>query len=51
MLMLGLGFGTSQPAAVGAVEGTLATFYQHHIKPAANFMMSHGLAFGVERWE
>ena len=24
---------------------------QHHIKPAANFMMSHGPAFGVERWE
>lgn len=24
---------------------------QHHIKPAANFVISHGPAFGVERWE
>ena len=25
--------------------------YQNHIKPAANFVISHGPAFGVERWE
>jgi glucoamylase len=25
--------------------------YQNHIKPAANFVASHGPAFGVERWE
>ncbi|HEX6509353.1 MAG TPA: glucodextranase DOMON-like domain-containing protein [Chloroflexota bacterium] len=28
-----------------------STLYQNHIKPAANFVMSHGPAFGVERWE
>ncbi len=26
-------------------------FYEKHIKPAANFVISHGPAFGVERWE
>ncbi len=30
---------------------TDATLYQSHIKPAANFVISHGPAFGVERWE
>jgi glucoamylase len=25
--------------------------YQNHIKPAANFVISHGPSFGVERWE
>nr|BBH93250.1 glucan 1,4-alpha-glucosidase [Thermogemmatispora argillosa] len=28
-----------------------ADLYQHHIKPAAYFVMSHGPAYGVERWE
>jgi glucan 1,4-alpha-glucosidase len=27
------------------------SFYENHIKPAANFVASHGPAFGVERWE
>ena len=27
------------------------TLYANHIKPAANFVASHGPAFGVERWE
>jgi glucoamylase len=30
---------------------TDAQLYQKHIKPAANFVISHGPAFGVERWE
>jgi glucoamylase len=30
---------------------TGAALYQDHIKPAANFVASHGPAFGVERWE
>ncbi len=30
---------------------TNATLYQNHIKPAANFVIGHGPAFGVERWE
>jgi GH15 family glucan-1,4-alpha-glucosidase len=30
---------------------TDASLYEHHIKPAANFVASHGPAFGVERWE
>ena len=25
--------------------------YEHHVKPAANFVAAHGPAFGVERWE
>jgi glucan 1,4-alpha-glucosidase len=25
--------------------------YEHHIKPAANFVAAHGPSFGVERWE
>jgi glucan 1,4-alpha-glucosidase len=27
------------------------SLYESHIKPAANFVASHGPAFGVERWE
>ena len=27
------------------------SLYQNHIKPAANFVISHGPASGVERWE
>jgi glucoamylase len=30
---------------------TDSTLYQKHIQPAANFVISHGPAFGVERWE
>jgi glucoamylase len=30
---------------------TDAGLYQNHIKPAANFVIGHGPAFGVERWE
>ena len=30
---------------------TDATLYADHIKPAANFLIAHGPAFGVERWE
>jgi len=30
---------------------TDAPLYQNHIKPAANFVIGHGPAFGVERWE
>lgn len=30
---------------------TDATLYRNHIKPAANFVISHGPTFGVERWE
>ena len=29
----------------------IATLYEKHIKPAANFVASHGPAFGPERWE
>ena len=28
-----------------------ASLYADHIKPAANFVVAHGPAFGVERWE
>jgi glucoamylase len=28
-----------------------ATLYQDHIRPAADFLVSHGPSFGVERWE
>jgi GH15 family glucan-1,4-alpha-glucosidase len=31
--------------------GRDADFYRLHIAPAANFVASHGPAFGVERWE
>jgi glucoamylase len=30
---------------------TDASLYQQHIKPAANFVIAHGPAYGVERWE
>jgi glucan 1,4-alpha-glucosidase len=30
---------------------TDATLYSQHVKPAANFVASHGPSFGVERWE
>jgi hypothetical protein len=30
---------------------TDASLYTDHVKPAANFIASHGPAFGVERWE
>jgi glucan 1,4-alpha-glucosidase len=30
---------------------TDSSLYQNHIKPAANFVISHGPSFGVERWE
>jgi glucan 1,4-alpha-glucosidase len=30
---------------------TDATLYSQHVKPAANFIASHGPSFGVERWE
>src|SRR4029077_10497706 len=30
---------------------TDASLYENHIKPAANFVASHGPSFGVERWE
>jgi glucan 1,4-alpha-glucosidase len=30
---------------------TDASLFANHIKPAANFVASHGPAFGVERWE
>src|SRR5690348_1466414 len=30
---------------------TDASFYNNHILPAANFVASHGPAFGAERWE
>jgi glucan 1,4-alpha-glucosidase len=30
---------------------TDAALYQDHVKPAANFLIAHGPAFGVERWE
>lgn len=33
---------------LGMMDGNL---YQKHIKPAANFVISHGPSFGVERWE
>jgi glucoamylase len=28
-----------------------ASFYRDHIRPAADFVVNHGPAFGVERWE
>ncbi|HLZ81641.1 MAG TPA: glucodextranase DOMON-like domain-containing protein, partial [Ktedonobacteraceae bacterium] len=30
---------------------TDVNLYQNHIKPAANFVISHGPTFGAERWE
>jgi glucan 1,4-alpha-glucosidase len=34
-----------------AVGLTDRAFYEAHIKPAANFVVSHGPSFGPERWE
>ena len=34
-----------------AVGLTGRTFYEDHIRPAANFVISHGPSFGPERWE
>ena len=28
-----------------------ASFYRDHVRPAADFVVNHGPAFGVERWE
>ncbi|HET8842577.1 MAG TPA: glucodextranase DOMON-like domain-containing protein, partial [Ktedonobacteraceae bacterium] len=43
---------TSYPLLMAYQMGiTDSTFYQQHIKPAANFVIAHGPAFGVERWE
>jgi len=28
-----------------------SSLYENHIKPAANFVASHGPSFGPERWE
>ena len=36
--------GPAAPAADPAL-------YANHIRPAANFLIAHGFAFGVERWE
>jgi glucoamylase len=30
---------------------TDSSLYENHIKPAANYVIAHGPAFGVERWE
>ena len=30
---------------------TDAALYQNHVRPAINYVISHGPAFGVERWE
>jgi len=43
---------TSYPLLMAdALNLTDASLYENHIKPAANFVASHGPAFGVERWE
>ena len=34
-----------------AVGLTGRAYYEDHIKPAANFVASHGPSFGPERWE
>jgi glucan 1,4-alpha-glucosidase len=34
-----------------AVGLTGPSYYENHIKPAANFVASHGPSFGPERWE
>jgi len=28
-----------------------ASFYRDHVRPAADFVVNHGPAVGVERWE
>jgi glucoamylase len=43
---------TSYPILMADQLGlTDSSLYENHIKPAANFIISHGPAFGVERWE
>src|SRR5205085_3495894 len=43
---------TSYPLLMAFQLGmTDATLYAQHIKPAANFVISHGPSFGPERWE
>ncbi len=43
---------TSYPIVMAYRLGmTGAALYAGHIRPAANFVASHGPAFGVERWE
>ncbi|HEY7122614.1 MAG TPA: glucodextranase DOMON-like domain-containing protein [Ktedonobacterales bacterium] len=43
---------TSYPIIMAYELGmTDQNLYQQHIKPAANFIIGHGPAFGVERWE
>ncbi len=43
---------TSYPIVMAyLLHMTDANLYQNHIKPAANFVVSHGPSFGVERWE
>ncbi|HEX8004867.1 MAG TPA: glucodextranase DOMON-like domain-containing protein [Trebonia sp.] len=37
--------------ALEAGLGGDAGLYQNHIKPAADFLVSHGPSYGVERWE
>jgi glucoamylase len=42
----------SYPLIMALANGlTGADFYEDHIKPAANFVISHGPSFGPERWE
>ena len=42
----------SYPLVMALANGlTGPDFYEDHIKPAANFVISHGPAFGPERWE
>ena len=43
---------TSYPILMADQFGlTDSALYQNHVKPAASFIISHGPAFGVERWE
>ena len=40
-----------QLSKLGRYNVNDANLYQNHIKSAANFVISHGPAYGVERWE
>jgi glucan 1,4-alpha-glucosidase len=43
---------TAYPILMAQQLGLIdASLYLNHIKPAANFIIAHGPAFGVERWE
>jgi glucoamylase len=43
---------SSYPLIMALANGlTGADFYEEHVKPAANFVISHGPSFGPERWE